>query len=73
MATVSGLGRREKDNLRLAAERTARSQVSDHHIGLARLPVAPDDAAHQVASPSGDDQDVAPLTVAQISRTDSCP
>ena len=35
-ATISGLGRREKDNLRLAAERTARSQSADSEMIVLR-------------------------------------
>jgi len=35
-STVSGLGRREKDNLRLAAERTARSQSADSEMIVLR-------------------------------------
>jgi len=36
VATVSGLGRREKDNLRLAAERIARSQSADSEMIVLR-------------------------------------
>ena len=36
MAIVSGLGRREKDNLRLAAERTARNQSADSEMIVLR-------------------------------------